>query len=97
MLVLSRATPEELAGFYRFATGEHLESAECGVRNEECEEGSAEWRGRGAELKSSRAGCPPGSPPALAVSLCAPKASLLILRFRSFVRLATLSGESKVL
>ena len=32
VMVLSRATPEELAAIYRFATGEPLESAECGVR-----------------------------------------------------------------
>ena len=41
VLVLSRATPEELAAIYRFATRQPLESAECGVR--------------GAELKSGRA------------------------------------------
>jgi hypothetical protein len=39
VLVLSRATPEELAAIYRFATGEGLESAECGVRNAESESG----------------------------------------------------------
>jgi hypothetical protein len=39
VLVLSRATPEELAAVYQFATGKGLESEECGVR--------------GAELKSS--------------------------------------------
>jgi hypothetical protein len=33
VLVLSRATPEELAAIYHFATGEASESAECGVRS----------------------------------------------------------------
>jgi hypothetical protein len=33
VLVLSRATPEELAALYHFATGQTLESAECGVRS----------------------------------------------------------------
>ncbi len=36
-MLLSRATPGELAAIYRFATGEPLESAKCGVR-------SGEWQ-----------------------------------------------------
>jgi hypothetical protein len=45
VLVLSRATPEELAAIYGFATGEPLESAECRV-------GSAELRRSPAEGSS---------------------------------------------
>jgi hypothetical protein len=41
VMVLSRATPEELAAVYRFATGEPLESAECGVRCAELKRGRA--------------------------------------------------------
>jgi hypothetical protein len=51
VLVLSRATSEELAAIYRFATGESLESAECGVRSAELKGGSAECGVRSAELK----------------------------------------------
>jgi hypothetical protein len=36
VMVLSRATPEELAAVYHFATGEPLGSAECRMQNEEC-------------------------------------------------------------
>ncbi|MCX6928153.1 MAG: hypothetical protein NT154_33825, partial [Verrucomicrobia bacterium] len=39
VMVFSRATPEELAAIYRFATREPLESAECGVRGAEAEMG----------------------------------------------------------
>ena len=39
VLVLSRATPEELAAIYHFATGEPLESKECGVLGAEAEVG----------------------------------------------------------
>jgi len=35
VLVLSRATPEELAAVYHFATGQTSESAECEVRSTE--------------------------------------------------------------
>jgi len=42
VMVLSRATPEELAAIYRFATGEPLESAECGVRCAELKRGRAD-------------------------------------------------------
>ena len=52
VLVLSRATPEELAAVYRFATGEPLESAECGVQR-------AEWK-RGRADGSSTAGAKGG-------------------------------------
>jgi hypothetical protein len=41
VMVLSRATPEELAATYRFATGEPLERAECRMQNEECRKGSS--------------------------------------------------------
>jgi hypothetical protein len=41
VLVLSRATPEELATVYRFATRGHLERAEGGVRGAELERGQA--------------------------------------------------------
>ena len=41
-MVLSRATPEELAAIYRFATREPLESAECGVRCAELKRGRAD-------------------------------------------------------
>jgi hypothetical protein len=39
VMVLSRATPEELAATYRFATGERLGSAECRMQNGECRKG----------------------------------------------------------
>jgi hypothetical protein len=42
VLVLSGATPEELAAIYRFATGQPLESAECGVRSAELKRGRAD-------------------------------------------------------
>jgi hypothetical protein len=42
VLVLSRATPEELAAIYHFATGETSESAECGVRSAELKRGRAD-------------------------------------------------------
>jgi hypothetical protein len=60
VLVLSRATPEKLAAIYGFATGEQLESADCGLRIAELKrspaEGSsresAESRVRSAEWKN---------------------------------------------
>jgi hypothetical protein len=54
VLVLSRATPEELAAVYQFATREPFESAECGMR-------SAEWKPGRAD-GCSRAGAKGGSP-----------------------------------
>jgi hypothetical protein len=39
VMVLSRATPEKLAAFYHFVTGEPLESVECEVRSAEAEMG----------------------------------------------------------
>jgi hypothetical protein len=76
VLVLSRATPEELAAIYQFATREPFESAECGMRSAELtggqaegpSGGSAECGMRSAEWKPgradgcSRAGAKGGSP-----------------------------------
>ena len=48
VLVLSRATPEDLAAIYRFATGEPLGSEECRVRSAELKRGQADgssWAG----------------------------------------------------
>jgi hypothetical protein len=42
VLVLSRATPEELAAIYYFATDKPLESAGCGVRGAELKRGRAD-------------------------------------------------------
>ena len=42
VMVLSRATPEELAAIYYFATGKPLESAGCGVRGAELKRGRAD-------------------------------------------------------
>ena len=47
VLVLSRATPEELAAIYRFALGERLESAECRVRGAELKSGPASGAAEG--------------------------------------------------
>ena len=54
VMVLSRATPEELAAIYRFATGEPLESAECGVRCAELKRG----RASGSSMAAAQAGRP---------------------------------------
>ena len=54
VMVLSRATPEELAAIYRFATGEPLESAECGVRCVELKRGRADGSST-ADAKGGRA------------------------------------------
>ncbi len=58
VMVLSRATPEELAGIYRFATGKPLGSSDCGTRSAECDAGrgecgvgSGEWGLRSAESR----------------------------------------------
>ncbi len=39
VMVISRATPEELAAIYQFATGKSPDSAECGVQSGEAEMG----------------------------------------------------------
>jgi hypothetical protein len=76
VLVLSQATPEELAAVYRFATGEQLESAECGVQSAEWKRGRADgsfWGGTQGgsvsrpELGSGR----PTSRPSVAASSAA--------------------------
>jgi hypothetical protein len=43
VLVLSRATPEELAAIYHFVTGKPLESADCGVESAEAEMGKGDY------------------------------------------------------
>jgi hypothetical protein len=73
VLVLSRATPEELAAVYRFATGEPLESAECGVRSAELKRGQADgssWAGRqtGPASRPELGLARPTSPPSVAAS-----------------------------
>jgi hypothetical protein len=65
VLVLSRATPEKLAAIYGFATGEQLESADCGLRIAECGVGSAELKNespRGSADCGMRSAELPGGP-----------------------------------